>query len=157
MLGPFIDTLVICTMTGLVIILTGAWTYVDASGSALNGSPMTAYAFQQALKPIVGEYGKYLITFAVLLFAVSTAISWSYYGDRAAEYLFGKKSIKPYKIVFLIMFFLGSIFKLEVVWGFADIALGLMAIPNLIAVVLLTPKVVKMTKDYFLRMKNRTN
>jgi AGCS family alanine or glycine:cation symporter len=155
MLGPFIDTLIICTMTGLVIILTGAWTYIDANGNALNGSPMTAYAFQQALKPIVGMYGKYLITIAVLLFAVSTAISWSYYGDRAAEYLFGKKSIKPYKIVFLIMFFLGSIFKLEVVWGFADIALGLMAIPNLIAVIFLTPKVMDMTKQYFNKMKNR--
>jgi len=152
MLGPFIDTLIICTMTGLVILLTGAWTYVDGSGSALNGSPMTAYAFQQALAPIFGGYGKYLITLAVLLFAVSTAISWSYYGDRAAEYLFGTKAIKPYKYMFLVMFFLGSIFKLEVVWGFADIALGLMAIPNLIAVIFLIPKVVKMTKKYFTKM-----
>lgn len=156
MLGPFIDTLVICSMTGLVIILTGAWTHIDEAGNALNGSPMTAYAFSKALSPLIGHYGKYIITLAVLLFAVSTAISWSYYGDRASEYLFGKKSIKIYKIMFLIMFFLGSIVKLEVVWGFADIALGLMAIPNLIAVVFLTPKVVKMTKKYFNKMNENS-
>ncbi len=151
MIGPFIDTLMICTMTGLVIILTDAWTVTDAAGQALNGSPMTSYAFQTALAPILGPYSKYLVTTAVFLFAISTAISWSYYGDRSIQYLAGEKAVKPYKYVFLLMHFLGAVFSLEIVWGFGDIALGLMAIPNLIAVILLTPKVREMTKDYFSR------
>jgi len=151
MLGPFIDTLVVCTMTGLVIVATGAWTVVDAGGQALNGSPMTAYAFKVALAPVLGEYGNYLVTVSVFLFAVSTAISWSYYGDRAVQYLFGDRGIKPYKLLFLVMQFAGAVFSLEIVWGFGDIALGLMAIPNLIAVILLTPKVKEITKDYFSR------
>lgn len=151
MLGPFIDTLVVCTMTGLVIVATGAWTVLDGSGQALNGSPMTAYAFQVALAPVFGHYGKYLVTISVFLFAISTAISWSYYGDRAVQYLFGNRGIVPYKMLFLVMQFAGAVFSLEIVWGFGDIALGLMAIPNLIAVILLTPKVKEITKDYFSR------
>ncbi|NOZ14096.1 MAG: sodium:alanine symporter family protein [Acidobacteria bacterium] len=151
MLGPFIDTLIVCTMTGLVIVSTGAWTVLDAGGKALNGSPMTAYAFKMALAPVFGSYGNYLVTVSVFLFAVSTAISWSYYGDRAVQYLFGDRGIKPYKFLFLVMQFAGAVFSLEIVWGFGDIALGLMAIPNLIAVILLTPKVKEITKDYFSR------
>ena len=151
MIGPFIDTLMICTMTGLVIILTDAWQVTDAAGEALNGSPMTSYAFQTALAPLLGPYSKYLVTVAVFLFAISTAISWSYYGDRSIQYLAGEKAVKPYKYMFLLMHFLGAVFSLEIVWGFGDIALGLMAIPNLIAVILLTPKVRDMTREYFSR------
>ncbi len=155
MVGPFIDTLMICTMTGLVILLTDAWVVTDAAGEALNGSPMTAYAFETALSPLIGPYGKYLVTVAVFLFGISTAISWSYYGDRSIQYLAGERAVKPYKYMFLFMHFMGAIFSLEIVWGFGDIALGLMAIPNLIAVILLTPKVREMTKDYFSR-KHKT-
>lgn len=151
MVGPFIDTLTICTMTGLVILLTDAWIVTDAAGEALNGSPMTAYAFETALSPLIGPYAKYLVTVAVFLFGISTAISWSYYGDRSIQYLVGERAVKPYKYMFLFMHFMGAIFSLEIVWGFGDIALGLMAIPNLIAVILLTPKVREMTKDYFSR------
>lgn len=151
MIGPFIDTLVICTMTGLVIIISGAWTHVDAAGNPLNGSPMTAYAFEVALSSLVGSAGRYIVTASVFLFGISTAISWSYYGDRSIQYLFGDKSVFPYRIVFLIMHFLGAIFTLEIVWAFGDLALGLMAIPNLIAVVLLAPKVKKLTKEYYSR------
>ncbi len=151
MIGPFIDTLVICTMTGLVIIISGAWTHLDASGNALNGSPMTAHAFEIALSSLIGGYGRYLVTISVFLFGISTAISWSYYGDRSIQYLAGDKAILPYRIVFLVMHFLGAIFTLEIVWAFGDLALGLMAIPNLIAVVLLSPKVKEITKDYFSR------
>ena len=97
------------------------------------------------------EWGDKLITVSVLLFAVSTAISWSYYGDRAMEYLFGAKSIKSYKYFYIFVNFIGAIVSLEIVWGFGDIALGLMAIPNLIALVLLTPVVIRITKDYFSR------
>ncbi|BBB33655.1 alanine or glycine:cation symporter, AGCS family [Thermotomaculum hydrothermale] len=151
MIGPFIDTLVICTMTGLVIIISGAWTHIDASGVALNGSPLTAKAFELSLSSLLGNYGRYLVTVSVFLFGISTAISWSYYGDRSIQYLFGDKAILPYRIVFLIMHFVGAIFTLEIVWSFGDLALGLMAIPNLIAVVLLSPKVKEITKDYFSR------
>ncbi len=151
MIGPFIDTLVICTMTGLVIIISGAWTFTDHTGAALNGSPLTAKAFELALSSLIGPYGRYLVTVSVFLFGVSTAISWSYYGDRSIQYIAGDKAILPYRVVFLIMHFVGAVFTLEVVWAFGDLALGLMAIPNLIAVILLAPKVKEITKDYFSR------
>jgi AGCS family alanine or glycine:cation symporter len=89
----------------------------------------------------------------VLLFGISTAISWSYYGDRAVVYLFGTRWVFPYKIVFVLMHFLGAVVALEVVWNFGDAALGLMAIPNLIALILLWKQTRTMTVDYFERMK----
>ncbi|MEA1986900.1 MAG: alanine:cation symporter family protein, partial [Candidatus Marinimicrobia bacterium] len=147
MLGPLIDTLIICSLTGLAIISTGAY------NSGLNGSPLTALAFEKGLSPII-SWGNEIITFAVLLFALSTAITWSYYGDRSAEYLFGKKSILPYKLVYVLFHFIGAIVSLEIVWGFGDIANGLMAIPNLIALILLAPVVVKMTKKYYSNLDN---
>ena len=110
MIGPFIDTLMICTMTGLVIILTDAWTVTDAAGQALNGSPMTSYAFQTALAPILGPYSKYLVTTAVFLFAISTAISWSYYGGRAVTYLFGTRYVIIYRLISVVAFFLAAVF-----------------------------------------------
>ena len=242
MIGPFIDTLLICTLTGLVIVVTGAWharvddsvpfsmgsgiSVVKASGKGVqdngaidtadyfegetavkdglamdihfvrnhsiveharisageenfngmlrvkggemqllsaegappesptlsgkmiqNGSPLTALAFRRGL----GNWGGYIVTFAVLLFAISTAISWSYYGDRSIQYLFGDKSIMPYKVVFVAVYFIAALFPLEVVWGFGDAALGMMAIPNLIAIIALSGVVAKLTKDYFSR------
>ena len=149
MMGPLVDTLLICTLTGLVIVLTGAnETLID--GNILNGSPLTALAFKTGLAPIF-PYGDKIITLAVFLFAVSTAISWSYYGDRSIEYLSSRSSVKPYKIVYVIMHFIGAIVSLEIVWAFGDIALGLMALPNLFALVLLSPIVISLTKDYFSR------
>ncbi|PJA52943.1 MAG: sodium:alanine symporter family protein [Candidatus Marinimicrobia bacterium CG_4_9_14_3_um_filter_48_9] len=150
MLGPFVDTLVICTMTGLAITITDAYLVTDAAGNLLVGSPMTAYAFSQGLNSL-GGWGGYIVTVGVVLFALSTAISWSYYGDRGAQFLWGDKAIIPYKIVYVFMVFLGGIFSLEIVWGFGDIALGLMAIPNLIAIILLAGKVKEMKDDYFSR------
>jgi alanine or glycine:cation symporter, AGCS family len=236
MLGPMIDTLIICTITGLVILTTGVWTEKhhdsipvnsqssitiinqDASVAtngriiqsdkfngtvliengkpvnallvrnhstvinpvitddqvnwhgnleiidgkivskelpnltlhgemALNGSPLTAAAFTRGL----GKYGYLIITIGVFLFGISTAISWSYYGDRAMVYLFGTSSILPYKIIFCITHFLGAIFSLEIVWNFGDSALGLMALPNLIALILLAKKTRNMTDEYFSR------
>ncbi len=147
MLGPFIDTLVICTMTGLAIIVTGAWQATDSSGALLNGSLMTTWAFRHGL-PFLGGYGSYIVTLTVFLFALSTAISWSYYGDRSAQFLWGDRAILPYKMLYVGMHFLGGIFSLELVWGFGDIALGLMAIPNLIAIIFLAGKVKQMTLDY---------
>jgi len=246
MIGPFIDTLVICTLTGLMIVTTGVWhdkkksvyplssqsavTVVDArcsltsnavqmpdcalqsrrflvqqgriQGSRLiinhgfvdgaelvredqpvsgvlvvdpsgkphlegdtgqilkgvkirgrvlqNGSPLTAWALEKGLSPIF-PFGAFLVTISVFLFALSTAISWSYYGDRSAQYLFGQRAVLPYKLAFVVMHFLGAIFSLEVVWGFGDAALGLMSFPNLLAINALSGTVVKLTNDYFSR------
>ncbi|MCP4145397.1 MAG: sodium:alanine symporter family protein [bacterium] len=236
MLGPMIDTLIICTITGLVILITGVWTekhydslpinsqssltFITADASvatngriiesdrftgtvnvdngepedvlivrnhstvispvitaddsnwigvleihegkivsedipdltlhgdmSLNGSPLTAAAFTRGL----GKYGYLIITVGVFLFGISTAISWSYYGDRAMVYLFGTESILPYKIIFCITHFLGAIFSLEIVWNFGDSALGLMALPNLLALILLAKKTRNMTDEYFAR------
>ncbi len=116
---------------------------------AQNGSPLTAWAFQEGLRPIMGNWGFLIITLGVVLFGVSTAISWSYYGDRAVVYLFGTDYILPYKLIFVVMHFLGAIFSLEVVWNFGDSALGLMSLPNLIALIFLAGQVKRMTKEYF--------
>ena len=240
LLEPFIDTLVICTMTGLVVILTGAWTarvptvielgggdlsyvqqsaeggfasvgsppeirfeegypaaprggvggpvvawhevaldrlYVDAghtepfTGSVFparqeavatggetyralhgmaveSGAPLTKLAFQRGLP---GESGRFIVVFSVLLFAISTAISWSYYGDRCVHYLFGPKAVLPYKMVFIGMHFVGSVVALATVWTIGDIALGFVTFPNLVALLLLSGKVRVWTRSYFER------
>lgn len=238
LLEPFIDTLIICTMTGLVIVSTGAWemqhksridirtdsfTYelskpaadtdnpvlyfsngIPENGSMLhynspvdtmytddeytqpftgrvllsdpnengvytattaysedgtqitdlfggvvqNGAPLTSAAFEKGLAPLFPG-GGYLVTFAVLLFAISTSISWSYYGDRAAQYLFGFQSIFWYRLVFVAMHFLGAVATLATVWAFGDVMLGLMAFFNIIALVLLSGKAYEITQAYF--------
>jgi AGCS family alanine or glycine:cation symporter len=119
-------------------------------GAALNGSPLTSYAFESGLG-FAGGIGKYIVTCAVFLFGLSTMITWSYYGDRSAEYLFGRGAVVPYRYVFLTALYIGAILKLEVVWGFGDIALALMAIPNLIAIIALAGKTRQLTRDYFSR------
>jgi len=238
MLGPLIDTLIICTITGLVILSTGVWhervpdsvpvnaqsaiTVINESAGVLtdgliadpdlytgevqvldgrpagvflvrnhslvelprlnlddgsffggeltvkdgaiatdgqpdltltgdmaqNGSPLTGLAFRRGLAKF-GDWGHLLVTLGVVLFGISTAISWSYYGDRAVVYLLGTKYVLPYKIIFVIMNFLGAIFSLEVVWNFGDSALGLMSLPNLIGLIFLSRKVNGMTGEYF--------
>jgi len=239
LLGPFIDTIVICTMTALVIIMTGSWdgrfaTEIDlASGNAgfvetqadgqvtvfagapgvlevdrgipseagvgiprlawhqvaidtlytdsalsqpftgtvypsesralaadgeeypslygnavQNGAPLTMLAFQRGLP---GEWGHFIVILTVLLFAISTAIAWSYYGDRCAVYLFGDRALMPYKFVFVIMHFLGAVAPLTVAWVLADVVLFVAAVPNLLAVVILAPKVKELTESYFER------
>lgn len=243
LLEPFIDTIMICTMTALVIILTGVWddkfetemslsaneiTYIeqDAEGvyrTILGDQPppevipvqggmpeyngielawqnatveyfwvdadretpftgslrpleniavdmdgqtyttlygdaprtaavLTIQAFDRGLSPLgLGWLGRAMVILSVLLFAVSTAISWSYYGDRCANYLFGARAILPYKAVFVVMHFIGAIIALEVIWIVGDVLLGLVAFPNLIALVLLSGVVAKLTKSYFER------
>jgi AGCS family alanine or glycine:cation symporter len=126
---------------------------IELVGAILqNGSPLTAWAFERGMSPLF-RGGNYIVTIAVFLFALSTAISWSYYGDRSIEYLLGQKAILPYRITFCIIHFLGAIFSLEIVWGFGDTALGLMAIPNLIAILVLSGKARTLAKDYFNRFK----
>ncbi len=133
--------------------LTGA--DVDLTGSMTqNGSPLTAWAFESGLSPLTGG-GNYIVTIGVFLFAISTAISWSYYGDRSIEYLFGPGLIMPYRIVFCLVHFLATVFSLEIVWAFGDTALGMMAIPNLIALFALSGTVVKLSRDYFSRPHRR--
>ncbi len=129
---------------------------IELKGDILqNGSPLTAWAFERGLSPIAGSYGNLIVTVAVFLFAISTAISWSYYGDRSVEYLFGSSAIMPYRIVFCVVHFLGAVFSLEIVWGFGDTALGLMAIPNLIAIFALSGVVKKLAGEYFGRKQKR--
>jgi alanine or glycine:cation symporter, AGCS family len=238
-IGPFIDTIVICTMTGLVIIMSGAWDdrvptamtvdrgewqwvmedetgrartlaerpdvvrfedgvpaptqvgrvqvgwnhvsidrlFVDPEltqpftgeivpGSAVAvtdagarlatvygasvqvGAPLTMLGFRYGLP---GNWGQYIVIFGVLLFAISTSIAWSYYGDRCATYLFGRKAVLPYKIVFVMMHFVGAVIPLTVVWELGDVFLGIVIIPNLIALIFLSGKVVEMKDDYFTR------
>lgn len=237
LLEPFIDTLVICTMTGLVIVSTGAWDaqhrseinlntdtfsyelssqngnedpvlyfsngipengqilhynsptdtlFTDAqysqaftgrleladpdqdgiyrvsgaynedgelistfyAGVVENGAPLTSAAFEKGLAPLFPG-GKYIVTFAVLLFAISTSISWSYYGDRAAQYLLGFESIFWYRLVFVGMHFLGAVATLSTVWAFGDVMLGLMAFFNIFALFLLSGQAYRITKKYF--------
>ncbi len=135
-------------------VLRGAQVLQDVvlEGEMLqNGSPLTAFAFRRAL----GHWGGYIVTFGVLLFAVSTAISWSYYGDRAIRYLLGPRAVLPYRLVYILVYFVAALFPLEVVWGFGDAALGLMSIPNLIALFALSGVVVRLSRDYFARTHER--
>jgi len=125
--------------------------FTSLYGNAVeSGAPLTINAFREGLAPI-GDWGHYIVIFGVLLFAISTAISWSYYGDRCANYLFGHGAVLPYKMVFVVMHFVGAIGTLAVVWDLADVALSIVIWPNLIALLLLTPVVVAETRSYFER------
>ena len=240
LLEPFIDTIIICTMTGLLIIMTGVWSdrfeteitlsggdlsyravqvdggyddmspaapirieggahaasgpndpqiswhevplqrlYVDeaqtqpfsgvidpAAGTATgddgqtytslhgmaveSGAPLTMAAFRRGLSPL-GDWGHYIVVISVLLFAISTAIAWSYYGDRCANYLFGAKAVIPYKVIFVMLHFVGAVLPLSVIWDIGDVFLSIVIWPNLIALGILAPQVVAMTRDYFER------
>ena len=240
LLEPFIDTIIICTMTGLLVIMTGVWNdrfeteitlsggdlsyravqvdggyeelspdtpiridygehaatgpddpqiswhevpvrelYVDeaqtqpfsgmidpASGTATgddgqtytslhgmaveSGAPLTMAAFRRGLSPL-GDWGHYIVVMSVLLFAISTAIAWSYYGDRCANYLFGAKAVIPYKVIFVMLHFVGAVLPLSVIWDLGDVFLSIVIWPNLIALGILAPQVVAMTRDYFER------
>ena len=143
MMGPFIDTIIVCTMTGLAILSTGVLESTD-----LTGAQLTREAFRQGFT-FAPELGSIIVNFSVLLFAYTTMVAWSYYGDRSIEYLIGPKAIKPYRWVYVFFNFLGAILPLSFVWNFGDIALSLMTIPNLIGVLFLTGILKKMTKEYF--------
>ena len=138
MTGTFIDTIIVCSMTGLVLVLTGVW-----SGE-YSGAAMTSAAFAQGF----GNIGSILLTLSLVLFAFTTILGWNYYGERACVYLFGVKGITPYRVIFIAMIALGVFLKLDIIWILADIVNGLMAIPNLIALVALSGVVVEETKLY---------
>ncbi len=136
---------VINTRENIAIAADGGQYTILYGGAVENGAPMTALAFEQGL----GSFGKYLVILCVLLFGISTAISWSYYGDRCSMYLFGKTSILPYKTVFVIMHFLGAVAGLNTIWGIGDTALALVTIPNVLALILLSGVAKKLKDDYF--------
>ncbi len=139
MTQTFIDTLVVCTMTGLVIILSDNWY------SGMTGAELTAVSFTEGIGSKLGEY---IVSIGLALFAYSTLLGWSYYGEKSIEYLIGEKAIFPYRVVFTIFVGVGAVSKLGLVWGIADIFNGLMAFPNLIGLLLLTPIIVKVTNKY---------
>jgi len=139
MLGPFIDTIVICTMTALVIILT------DAYRLGLTGADLTAKAFGMGMP----GPGGYIVAFGIIFFAFSTAISWSYYGDRCMDYLFGKKLVTPYRLIYCVLLPIGATVQLDTVWTISDIGNALMAWPNLIGLILLSPVILRHTREYF--------
>ncbi|MEA4989195.1 MAG: sodium:alanine symporter family protein [Anaerovorax sp.] len=136
----FIDTIIIATITGLVIIISGAWT------SGISGAELTMKAFEMTLP---GSIGSYIVMISAILFGYSCLISANYYCEKSADYLFGAKSVLPIRITWVIFIVIGSMGGLEFVWALADTANGLMAIPNLIALLLLSPVVVKLSKEYF--------
>jgi alanine or glycine:cation symporter, AGCS family len=144
MMGPFIDTLMVCTITGLAIVVSGAWTLTDKVGKVLTGAPLTTEAFRSTL----GTAGELVVALGLALFAFSTIISWSYYGDRSLQYLLGDRAVVPYRIVYTLMIPLGAMLKLEPVWNLADIANALMALPNLAALIALSGVVVAETRRY---------
>ena len=139
MTGTFIDTIIICTLTGLSLIVTGAW-----SGE-FYGAAMT----QQAFVSVYGNLGSLLLMIGLSLFAFTTILGWNYYGERCIEYLLGVKAILPYRLIFIGLIACGPFLKLEAIWVLADIVNGLMAIPNLIALLGLTGVIVAETKRYF--------
>ncbi|MFM0803085.1 alanine/glycine:cation symporter family protein [Streptococcus suis] len=144
MTGTFIDTIIICTLTGLTILVTGQW-----SVEGLEGAPLT----QAAFATVFGNTGSIALTISLVLFAFTTILGWSYYGERCIEFLFGTKSILPYRLVFVTMVALGGFLKLDLIWTIADIVNGLMALPNLIALLALSPVIIKETRQYFAKKK----
>ena len=143
-LEPFIDTIIICTLTAMVVIMTGAWK------SGIQGVGMTVLAFETGLAPInLGGLAPHIIAVVLLLFAFSTIIAWSYYGSRAVNYLLGEKAIKPYYYIYALFVFFGAIWGIDLVWNFVDMVITFMTIPNLIAIILLTPVLQKEVREYF--------
>lgn len=138
MLQTFIDTLVVCSLTGLAILVTDCWK------SDLNGVKLTVAAFDSVLGPA----GSWVVGISLILFAYSTLIGWGYYGEQALSYLTGFRGIKIYRILFVCMVWVGAVTRLEVVWTFSDVFNGLMALPNLIALLCLTPVILEETRRY---------
>jgi AGCS family alanine or glycine:cation symporter len=139
MTGTFIDTLIVCTITGLVIVSTGTWT------SGQTGAELTVAAFSSGLP---GNSGGVIIAVATVLFAYSTILGWAYYGEKCCEYLLGIRAVLTYRYLWVIAVFCGALLKLRMVWDFADIMNGLMAIPNLIGLIGLSGVIVAETRRY---------
>ena len=141
MTQTFIDTLIMVTLTALTIIVTGAWMQ-----EGLAGAPMTAWAVEQA---VGGGWGNVMVALGVLVFSFTTLLGWCYYGERCIEMLVGRRGVLPYRIAFSLVVYVGAVLSLEMVWTFSDIANGLMALPNLIGLLLLSGVVANETRKYF--------
>lgn len=146
LLEPFIDTIVVCSITAIALLLTGAW---YAEGVAA-GSEMTAYAFESVMGPL----GRWIVTATVTLFAFSTLISWSYYGEQGVTFIFGSKWIPAYRYVFIVFIFIGAIAQLNIVLNVSDAVYGLLALPNMMACYILLPKVKALLNDYTTKLKS---
>lgn len=145
MTGTFLDTIIVCTMTGIVLVLTGAW-----NNPELAGATVTNYAFVQGLGTSIGAT---IVTVGLLFFAFTTILGWCYYGERCFVYLVGIRGVKLYRLIYIVLVGLGSFLHLNLIWIIADIVNGLMAFPNLIALIGLRKVVIEETKDYFQRLK----
>ncbi len=141
MLGTFIDTIIVCTMTALVIVTTGAWT------SGENGAGLTTLAFSQGL-PGPGDF---VVAFGLVIFAFSTTLTWAYYAERCMEYLIGVRGFLVFRLLWVVAVFVGAVASLRLIWSLADVTMALMAIPNLVALLLLSPVVFRISRDYFAR------
>lgn len=139
MMGTFIDTIIICSVTGLAIILSGEYV------SGESGANLSVLAFSKML-PFVGEY---VVTFGLILFAFTTLVAWSFYGEKSVYFIFGQKSIVPFRLLWIFVIPIGSMMDLKFIWLLADTLNALMALPNLIALLLLSPIVFRLTKRYF--------
>jgi AGCS family alanine or glycine:cation symporter len=146
LLEPFIDTIVVCSITAIALLLTGAW---HAEGVPA-GSEMTAYAFET----VMGPAGRWIVTATVTLFAFSTLISWSYYGEQGVTFIFGDKYIPAYRYLFIFFIFIGAIAQLNIVLNISDAVYGLLALPNMMACYLLLPKVKAQLTEYSKKLKN---
>lgn len=142
MLGTFIDTIIVCSITGLAIIVSGAWT------SGENGAALTSYAFSHAL-----PMGNYIVAIALAIFAFTTILGWSFYSEKCVQYLLGEKAVKPFRLIWTLVVPLGAVSSLEFIWLLADTLNAMMAIPNLIALVLLSPIVFGLTREYFIKQR----
>ncbi|MGN1196672.1 MAG: alanine/glycine:cation symporter family protein [Acetatifactor sp.] len=156
----FADTIVVCTMTALTILTSGVYDLDAYEACAVNGTELAEAGLlsgvaltSSAFETVFGSFGNKFISIAVMLFAFSTILGWSYYGERAIEYLFGVKAIPIYKVFFLVVIFIGCRISLDLVVNISDTFNGFMALPNLIAITLLSGQVVQMTKDYIKRVK----
>lgn len=143
MTGALISTVIVCTMTGLVLAVTGVIGQSSESGEVLNGASLAIAAFSSHIKG-----GEYIVTIGLILFAYTTVLAWSYYGEKCCEYLFGERSIKAYRVLFALAVIPGAALKMEIAWYLADISNGLMVIPNLIALVALSSVIKQETKIF---------
>ena len=148
MTQTFIDTIIVVSMTALVIVVTGAWQETDANGQALDGSPLTAQAFNIGFP---GGQGHFVVAVSLVFFAFSTVLGWAYYGERCVQRLFGLRAVVVYRLLFAIVVFVGCITELKVAWTLADVTNGLMALPNLIGLILASGLIARETRAYLKR------
>ncbi|WP_425845746.1 alanine/glycine:cation symporter family protein [Agrococcus sp. TSP3-2-1] len=145
MTQTFIDTLIVVSITGLTIVVTGVWDDVDEAGEQISAALMTGEAFSTGLP---GDWGHWVVTIGLVMFAYSTILGWSYYGERNVERLFGRRLVMPFRVLFSLVVFVGCTTELSLVWTFSDIANGLMALPNLIGLLILSGLVARETRHY---------